>query len=412
MLLFHSMFWVSVMIGETEGATPDQAIFTGIVDTISLENCDSLEKIKKVEVELIGGSYLLDVKKETFTYQMKDSMLSEVKSKVEKNFQSNYTGVGLKLNNGDDCKDSDQPECKLLVQYEETDYAFLKRVASMKNQPLIPLVTDAEANVNLSLGLKTGGKSGSIDSKIYKEEKHMGAALLTKKLGVEGVSDKDYQMVEVRSREYFDLGTQVSIAGKSLYVYSSESKFGVKTNEDKANWVGTDDTGEHTSSVFHHIYKLVEEKRFKAPREYNEKMIGVSLDATVSKVEKEVLEIECTCDGEKPKDPKKFPYATVYSSPNGTGWYCMPEEKDSVRLYLPTEDEKDAYALEVKGNCELYRTDIIMDPIFAVSPMVKHCMEVYELNMTFTSLYLVQRKEEQILEYFEYFETRSKLRKQ
>ncbi len=340
------MAWVSIMIGEDEKGKATDVIFAGIVDTISLESCDSLEKIKKITVELIGSSYLLDVKKETCTYQNNDSKMSEVKQKVEKNLKKNFSGVGIKINNGKDIKDSDQPECKMLVQYMETDYEFLKRCASMENQPLITTVDSSNGtNINLNLGLMSGGKTGSIDTKLYKEVKSLGAQLLAKKQGVESISDKDYQMIEVRTREYFDLGSKVNIDGKSLYVYSAESMFGVKTNEDKAAWVGSEDVDEHTSSVFYHVYKLAEEKRFKVPRVYNEKMIGVSLDAKVSKVNKEMLEIECECDGEKPKDPKEFPYATVYSSKDGTGWYCMPEEKDEVRLYLPTEDEKDAYVI-------------------------------------------------------------------
>lgn len=342
----EGMFCVSVMIGETEGGEADQSIFNGIIDTVSLENCDSLEKIKKVTVELVGSSYLLDAKQETFTYQKADSKLSSIKDKISKNFKDNYTGISLKLNSGKNVSDSDQPECKFLVQYIETDYAFLKRVASIKNQPIIP-ITESEGgnNINLSIGLMSGGKTGTVDTKIYKTVSHIGDALLTKKLGVDKVTEKDYEMIEVRTREYFDLGSQVTIDGKTLFVYSSESKYGVKTNEDKANWVGNEDNGERTSSVFHHIYKLAEEKRFLVPRQYNEKMIGVSLDASVSKVKKEMLEIECICDGGKPKDPKEFSYATVYTSPNGTGWYCMPEEEDKVRLYFPTEDEKDAYVI-------------------------------------------------------------------
>lgn len=85
-------------------------------------------------------------------------------------------------------------------------------------------------------------------------------------------------------------------------------------------------------------------------------------------------------------------------APKTVNWYGRIDIESVMNCKY--EQLEDTYALEVKGNCELYRTDIIMDPIFAVSPMVKHCMEVYEPNMTFTSLYLVQRKEEQILEYF------------
>ena len=40
---------------------------------------------------------------------------------------------------------------------------------------------------------------------------------------------------------------------------------------------------------------------------------------------------------------KWFAYSTIYSSPDGTGWYCMPEKGDSVRLYFPNENEAEAY---------------------------------------------------------------------
>ena len=47
-----------------------------------------------------------------------------------------------------------------------------------------------------------------------------------------------------------------------------------------------------------------------------------------------------------------FPYATVYSSGDGTGWYCMPEIGDKIRLYFPTEKEQDAYVISAyhEGN--------------------------------------------------------------
>lgn len=42
---------------------------------------------------------------------------------------------------------------------------------------------------------------------------------------------------------------------------------------------------------------------------------------------------------------KDFSYATVYSSETGTGWYCMPEIGDTVRVYFPSDRERNAYAI-------------------------------------------------------------------
>ena len=40
-----------------------------------------------------------------------------------------------------------------------------------------------------------------------------------------------------------------------------------------------------------------------------------------------------------------YPYATVYSTPDGTGWYCMPELGDRVRLVIPQQQEREAFVV-------------------------------------------------------------------
>ena len=40
-----------------------------------------------------------------------------------------------------------------------------------------------------------------------------------------------------------------------------------------------------------------------------------------------------------------YSFSTVYSSADGTGWYCMPEIGDTVRLYFPTSKEQEAYVV-------------------------------------------------------------------
>ena len=40
-----------------------------------------------------------------------------------------------------------------------------------------------------------------------------------------------------------------------------------------------------------------------------------------------------------------MPYSTLSASPDGSGWYCMPEIGDRVRVYFPTKKEEEAVAL-------------------------------------------------------------------
>ena len=40
-----------------------------------------------------------------------------------------------------------------------------------------------------------------------------------------------------------------------------------------------------------------------------------------------------------------FPFSSVSSSSDGSGWYCMPEPGESVRIYFPTAKEAEAYVI-------------------------------------------------------------------
>ena len=61
----------------------------------------------------------------------------------------------------------------------------------------------------------------------------------------------------------------------------------------------------------------------------------------VMAVQNDKVQIEIDNDEWKAHDGRKwFIYSTVYSSPDGTGWYCMPEAGDKVRLFVPLTEEE------------------------------------------------------------------------
>lgn len=81
------------------------------------------------------------------------------------------------------------------------------------------------------------------------------------------------------------------------------------------------------------------------PRAYNEKICGVSLESKVLKVENIVVEASALLDENKDgAGVRKFIYESIYSSPDGTGWYVMPEPGDHIRLYFPSDDEREGFA--------------------------------------------------------------------
>jgi len=328
--------FVSIKIATTEGGDVNQTIFEGIVYELATSN---ERGVPEVELKLIGSSVLLDVIKKTRTYQKEEAEYQKIVDyiKGEEN-KKKVSDAEIMINNGEGCKVAHKPANELLVQYQETDYAFLKRCASLQEKPLITTLNATGSKIiNINVGLVKGG-SESLDAKYYKQKKQLKDYINDKNHGLDSAKEDDYSVVEVRAREYFDLGAGVNIAGKTLYVYAVDSTYdsSIKT------------TGDGNKDEFWHTYTLADEKRFKAAPIYNYEMIGASLQATVKEVVKDKIKVDTDIDEEnntKAKNNLEFPFATVYSTNDGTGWYCMPEEKDKVRLYLPTEKEDDAYVI-------------------------------------------------------------------
>ncbi|RAZ94354.1 hypothetical protein DK853_35600, partial [Klebsiella oxytoca] len=73
-------------------------------------------------------------------------------------------------------------------------------------------------------------------------------------------------------------------------------------------------------------------------------MAGTGLLGRVTAVEGDQVQISLEKDENRENAGHKwFAFSTVYSSPDGTGWYCMPEVGDTVRLSFPSEQPMEGY---------------------------------------------------------------------
>ena len=94
----------------------------------------------------------------------------------------------------------------------------------------------------------------------------------------------------------------------------------------------------------YHEYYLIRKKEGLLPAFFHQNLSGVSLIAKVLAVETTIVQVQIQEDENKEKcSTCWFDYATVYSTPDGTGWYCMPEIGDQVRLVFPDQKEEHAY---------------------------------------------------------------------
>ena len=287
-------------------------LFQGIIINISI---NSSNDVKVLEIEALSQTFLMDIKKKKRTFQNPNYTYRDVIDIIN----SSYGNVQIMY----DAEESSEKNI-FVVQYEETDWQLILRLASYFNAWVVPECQLGDVKYWI-------GKKGTIDTYplneySYSMKKELGEYRIKDGNGVSGLDDKDLTTYEVITSSMLDLGDAVTFKERKLYVYEAEI--------------------EMHDSVFSNKYYLRDENGMKVRRIYNNKIVGLSLNGTILDTKNDIVKVNLDIDGTQDAGSAKwFPYSTVYSSEDGTGWYCMPEKGDAVRLYFPDNEEKNAYVI-------------------------------------------------------------------
>ncbi len=287
-------------------------IFSGIIDSLEVGNAGG---VKTACIALSGNTKLMDCTLHTRTFQNEAMSYS----KLLKTVNAGNKNVSYIPN----CT-VENPIQKLIVQYRETDWEFLKRLASHFNQSVLPDYSGE--GIRYAFGLCTDSPKKRLDVYSYSSGNEKEEFFMKKENQVPGIIADDFAFYKVKSREYLELGDRTTFLSQTFFVYESVSVL----------------DGEELM----HTYTLRRAGGFKTVYGHNSGIIGASLNATILATKNDTVKVAVAVDGsQKESEAKWFPYSTVYSSPDGTGWYCMPEKGDKVRLYFPNEFEEDGYII-------------------------------------------------------------------
>ncbi|MFR0049015.1 MAG: phage baseplate assembly protein V [Clostridium butyricum] len=302
--------FINISVNDNENNIKN--LFQGIVTDISI---DTQNNVRILEIEALSRTYLMDIKKMVRTFQDENYTYMDVI-----NILNNENGNVLAMDNITDDKKID----KLIVQYKETDWELIKRLASHFNAGLIPeCQLDGTKYI---IGMRKDGISYSLDEFNYSIKKSIHEYKEKYENGIETLNDMNLISYEITTNKMLNLCEAVNFNGKNLYVYKAIIEI--------------------CDSEFINKYVLRDEKGMKIQKRYNDKLIGLSLKGNILDTKNDVVKIKLDIDSSQNKDTAKwFPYSTVYSSEDGTGWYCMPEVGDAIRLYFPDNEEKNAYAI-------------------------------------------------------------------
>lgn len=292
--LMTTQTWVSVDAAVYEGTM--RHMFEGIIQEADIEKINGTCILT---LQLITESYLMDQKRHIRSFQQEGTLYRAVMDTI----MEGYSESRCMMTAGEGAQISG-----CLLQYHETDWEFARRLASHFG-------TDIYADcyyrgIELHLGEPKAGFISKITSNEYSVIKN-------------NESPCNYL---VKLREIHNVGEWVNLNGIDLWIAEAWTK--LEGNE------------------LYHTYRLVNKGGMARDKKYNEKCTGASLTGVVTAVEKDKVQVELEQDENKAKAGRRwFDYATPYSTPDGTGWYCMPEAGDKIRLRIPTEDESGAYVV-------------------------------------------------------------------
>lgn len=287
-------------------------LFVGIAEEISVYLDGDLYK---AEINLISASYLMDIEKKSASYQEKQQTYQTILNEIAKE----YSGGDIM-----DFISEGKSIGSLLVQYEETDWEFMKRLASHFHAGILPDIKFGEPKIYF--GLKKESAVEEIQSYSYKIEKNLSNYKRLQAINNGSQTETDAVSFQVRSGRFYKTGLSVKFHGKSLYISKLEAK--------------------KIQGEIVFDYWLNTPNGLEKPYLHAENLIGVSLEATVVKSVKDKVLVNMVIDekaGTK-KSVWEFPYQTMYTAGSEGGWYCMPEPGDKVFIHFPDKKEENGIA--------------------------------------------------------------------
>mgnify|MGYP001030227536 CR=1 FL=1 len=284
--------WIKIIL---QSDNVNMIFFQGIVIKMQIKNENG---VHIMEFEAKSGSYLLDCGQHIRSFQSEGiSYLQMINTCLQ-----SYAGSSCNIEPIYNIKIQD-----MILQYRESDWEFIHRLAAKQNTVAYP--DNRNVGIRINFGISEKVNTIVIESNDYMIEK-----------------DSTGYTYIVSDRENHELGDCVIFLGIRLCIYQIITQ--MKGNE------------------LYHKYYLKRREEIKEHLYKNEKIQGASLQAIVANVKGDMVQVKIVKDENAENAGYRwYTYATVYSTPDGTGWYCMPEIGDRVRLMFPDLDEKNAYVV-------------------------------------------------------------------
>ncbi|MDR1322523.1 MAG: phage late control D family protein [Gracilibacteraceae bacterium] len=287
----------TVVITGVDSDGGETALFAGMPEEFAFGEQNSLITM---ELTLKSPTLRMDRLVRSRSYQSEELTYEDILISL-----GGYPNYGAILNCGDEVTIP-----HIIVQFIETDWMFLKRLASHFGAMLLPECKSGYTRYYFGLPERKSAGEWTAGHRTT--------------LGVSGGGGA-YLQIKVQRRDTHEIGEHVIMDGAERII-----------TELSTVWLGQE---------LVYTYTLSDPRQLRVPRLENPTLTGGSLPGRITAVRGAEVQVSLDIDEEDsfPVGACWLPFASAYSAPDGSGWYAMPEEGDAARVMFPDRDEKNAF---------------------------------------------------------------------
>ena len=291
----------AVVVKGTDEEGREETLFCGTIQETHIFHENG---VGQVILTAASGSVRMDKRKRSRSFQ--DTSLPC--AKVMRGIVSEYGGTL-------DCEDPTMKIGTPMVQYEETDWEFCRRLAGRMGWGLFscPAAATPTVSVGLAEGKRAefpeGGYRSCVDSEYYR---HCG----------KGDTERaEFLYYEVESGRNHEIGDSAWYRRQKRYIFEKRAEL--------------------EGGVLKFSYKLGGKCRVMRAEQPNRNIAGASLTGEVERDEKEAVYVRLDIDGKGGKAAHPYPWCPA----TGSMAYCMPQPGTKVSVYFPDCHEGNAIAI-------------------------------------------------------------------
>jgi len=283
--------------------------------------------LQNLSVTMEGELYILTGSAVTHTYLMDINIkrrsfqdINETYYSMVKKITKEYSGADVSF-----APYKDKAKGGFIIQYKETDWEFIKRMASLLNEGVYPFFD--HDTPKYFFGKPDLDNQKVIDEYVFTVKKDLSDYKYLSSNYIEGVTSLDFITYDVETYILLDMGEKVTYRNINFYVKSVRSVM--------------------TDGVWRYFYKLSSKNGLKQKYYENAQLQGTAVFGHVLDIQRDMVKVHIheIDNAQDIGTAYWFPYSAMYASDDGSGWYCMPEKGDDIRIEFPNTNDMDAFAV-------------------------------------------------------------------